>query len=106
MAEVVDLLRNADMGAVLADFDRRNPDEDPVIHFYELFLKEYDAEQKVKRGVFYTPRPVVGFIVRSVHEVLRTEFGLADGLASTATWGEMIATHKAGDRAAAGREGR
>jgi hypothetical protein len=90
ITEVVQLLRNADMAAVLADFDRRNPDEDPVIHFYELFLKEYDAEQKVKRGVFYTPRPVVGFIVRSVDEVLRTEFGLEDGLASTATWSEVI----------------
>jgi len=94
ITEVVELLRNADMEAVLADFDRRNPDEDPVIHFYELFLREYDAEQKVKRGVFYTPRPVVGFIVRSVDEVLRTEFGLEDGLASTATWGEVIATSK------------
>jgi len=91
VAEVVDLLRDADMPAVLADFDRNNPDEDPVIHFYELFLKEYDAAQKVKRGVFYTPRPVVGFIVRSVDEVLRTEFGLADGLAATETWGQVIA---------------
>ncbi|MFN3626098.1 MAG: Eco57I restriction-modification methylase domain-containing protein, partial [Hyphomicrobium sp.] len=95
VGEVVELLRNADMEAVLADFDRKNPDEDPVIHFYELFLKEYDAQQKVKRGVFYTPRPVVGFIVRSVDEVLRTEFHLEDGLASTATWGEVIAASKA-----------
>lgn len=94
ITDVVELLRNADMEAVLADFDRRNPDEDPVIHFYELFLKEYDAAQKVKRGVFYTPRPVVGFIVRSVDEVLRIEFGLEDGLASTATWGEVIAASK------------
>ena len=94
ITDVVELLRNADMEAVLADFDRKNPDEDPVIHFYELFLKEYDSAQKVKRGVFYTPRPVVGFIVRSVDEVLRTEFGLEDGLASTATWGEVIAASK------------
>ncbi|MBO9177008.1 N-6 DNA methylase [Rhizobium sp. 16-488-2a] len=94
VGEVVELLRNADMDAVLADFDRKNPDEDPVIHFYELFLKEYDAEQKVKRGVFYTPRPVVSFIVRSVDEVLRSEFGLEDGLASTATWGEVIDASK------------
>jgi hypothetical protein len=91
ITDVVDLLRDAKMDEVLADFDRNNPDEDPVIHFYELFLKEYDAAQKVKRGVFYTPRPVVGFIVRSVDEVLRTELGLADGLASTATWAEVVA---------------
>lgn len=95
VGDVVELLRNADMEAVMADFDRRNPDEDPVIHFYELFLKEYDAQQKVKRCVFYTPRPVVGFIVRSVDEVLRTEFHLEDGLASTATWADVIDASRA-----------
>jgi predicted helicase len=45
----------------------------------------------MQRGVFYTPRPVVSYIVRSVHEVLQTKFGLSDGLASTVTWGEMAA---------------
>lgn len=89
--DVVEMLRRANMEAVLRDFDDRNPNEDPVIHFYELFLKEYDAQKRMQRGVFYTPRPVVSFIVRSVDEVLRTEFGLEDGLASTATWGEVIA---------------
>ena len=49
----------------------------------------------MKRGVFYTPRPVVSFIVRSVHELLRTEFGLADGLADTTTWAEMSERHEA-----------
>ncbi|WP_380874287.1 DNA methyltransferase [Sphingomonas sp. DBB INV C78] len=88
---VVEMLRRANMEAVLRDFDDRNPNEDPVIHFYELFLKEYDSKKRMQRGVFYTPRPVVNFIVRSVDEVLRTEFGLEDGLASTATWGEVIA---------------
>jgi predicted helicase len=92
--DVVEMLRNADMHSVLLDFDSRNPNEDPVIHFYELFLKEYDAQKRMQRGVFYTPRPVVSFIVRSVDEVLRTEFGLEDGLASTATWGEAIAASK------------
>lgn len=87
--EVVELLRNADMDAVLRDFGDRNPNEDPVIHFYELFLKEYDPVKRMKRGVFYTPRPVVSFIVRSVDEILRTEFGLEDGLADVTTWGEM-----------------
>jgi predicted helicase len=47
----------------------------------------------MQRGVFYTPRPVVSFIVRSVHELLQTEFGLQEGLASTVTWGEMAAKH-------------
>ena len=47
----------------------------------------------MQRGVFYTPRPVVSYIVRSVHELLRTEFGLEDGLADTTTWGEMASAH-------------
>ena len=89
IAEVVELLDNANMEAVVRDFGDRNPREDPVIHFYELFLKEYDAKKRMQRGVFYTPRPVVSYIVRSVHAVLRSEFGLTDGLADTATWGEM-----------------
>ena len=87
--DVVQTLRNTDMDAVLRDFEDRNPLEDPVIHFYEGFLKEYDAKKKVKRGVFYTPRPVVSFIVRSVDEILRKDFGLMYGLADTTTWGEM-----------------
>lgn len=94
VSEVVQLLREAHMEAVLRDFGDRNPEEDPAIHFYELFLKEYDPRKRLRRGVFYTPRPVVSYIVRSVHELLQTEFGLEDGLASTVTWGEMAKRHK------------
>jgi hypothetical protein len=94
VSEVVELLDDANMEAVVLDFGDRNPQEDPVIHFYELFLKEYDARERLKRGVFYTPRPVVSYIVRSVDELLRTEFGLADGLADITTWGEMAKRHK------------
>jgi len=93
VSEVVELLDAANMEAVVRDFGDRNRDEDPVIHFYELFLKEYDAKKRMQRGVFYTPQPVVSYIVRSVHELLESEFGLEDGLASTATWGEMAAKH-------------
>jgi predicted helicase len=91
--EVVELLRSSDIDlpAVLEDFGNRNPGEDPVIRFYEDFLKAYNKELKIKRGVFYTPQPVVSYIVRSVHELLQTEFGISDGLASTITWGEMAA---------------
>jgi predicted helicase len=90
VSEVVALLDRANMEAVLVDFGDRNPQEDPVIHFYELFLKEYDAKKRMQRGVFYTPRPVVAFIVRSVHEILRNDFGLEDGLADTATWADVL----------------
>lgn len=93
--EVVDLLRGeqTDLPAILRDFGNRQPGEVPVIHFYEHFLRAYDAELKIERGVFYTPKPVVSYIVRGVHELLQTEFGLEDGLASTVTWDEMLTKH-------------
>jgi predicted helicase len=87
--DVVELLDATNMEAVLRDFGDKNPLEDPVIHFFEGFLQEYDNKIKKARGVFYTPRPIVSFIVRSVDELLRTEFGIEDGLADTTTWGEM-----------------
>ena len=88
--EVVEFLAEANMQAVLMDFGKKNPNEDPVLHFYEHFLKDYDGLMRKNRGVYYTPLPVVRFIVRSVDEVLKAEFGLKDGLADTTTWGEMI----------------
>jgi len=93
--EVVDLLRDprTRLDLVLKDFGNRRRDEDPVIHFYEDFLSAYNKKLKVQRGVFYTPQPVVSYIVRSVHELLQKEFDLADGLADTTTWGEMLAKH-------------
>ena len=94
VSEVVELLDQANMEAVIRDFGDKNPLQDPVIHFYEHFLKAYDKQQKVKRGVFYTPQPVVSYIVRSVDKLLRKEFGLADGLADTTTWSEMVKRHK------------
>jgi hypothetical protein len=57
--------------------------QDPVIHFYEDFLKEYDAELRKKMGAYYTPLPVVRFIVRAVDHILKSEFDLAEGLADT-----------------------
>jgi len=91
--DVVEMLRLANIEAVKSDFDDRNPQHDPVIHFYELFLKKYDTKKKMQRGVFYTPKPVVSYIVRSVHEILQKEFGLPDGLADTTTWGQMLKKH-------------
>jgi hypothetical protein len=85
IGQLLDLFRQTDIEAILQDFGRQSGSgrEDPVVHFYELFLSEYDKAQKVQRGVFYTPDPVVSYIVRSVDHLLKTEFGLADGLADT-----------------------
>jgi predicted helicase len=92
--DVIELLDRANMEAVVRDFGDRNPQEDPVVHFYELFLKEYDPQKRMQRGVFYTPRPVVSYIVRSVDALLRREFGLEGGLADTITWGEITKVRK------------
>lgn len=88
--DIAALLERVDVtkvfGAGDVDSDKAT---DPIIHFYEPFLAVYDKKLKIDRGVFFTPRPVVSYIVRSVHELLQTEFKLEDGLASIATWGDM-----------------
>lgn len=87
IGNVVDLLKHTKTDAIIADFNRQTGGgrEDPVIHFYEEFLAAYDKMQKVQRGVYYTPQPVVNFIVRAVDTIIKKDFGLEDGLASTAT---------------------
>ena len=87
IGNVVDLLKHTKTDAIIADFNRQTGGgkEDPVIHFYEEFLTAYDKAQKVQRGVYYTPQPVVNFIVRAVDTIIKRDFGLEDGLASTAT---------------------
>ena len=84
VGNVIDLLVNTRTDAIIQDFNRQTGGgkEDPVIHFYEEFLTAYDKEQKIQRGVFYTPQPVVNFIVKSVDNILKDEFDLIDGLAS------------------------
>ena len=77
------LLARADMDAILDGFGRRSRRRDPVVHFYEDFLAAYDPAQKEMRGVFYTPDPVVSWIVRSIDRLLRRDFGIADGLADS-----------------------
>ena len=72
-----------DMEQVLRHFGKVTKRDDPFLHFYENFLAEYNPAKRKARGVWYTPEPVVNFIVRAVDEVLKTEFGLPDGLADT-----------------------
>jgi len=81
--DLVQLLAAADIPAVLKNFGRRTRLQDPVVHFYETFLAEYDPKLREKRGVYYTPSPVVSYIVRSVDKILKQSFELPDGLADT-----------------------
>lgn len=68
---------------ILKNYGKSTKMEDPIIHFYETFLSEYDPKLRKARGVWYTPQPVVDFIVRAVDNILKTEFDLAQGLADT-----------------------
>lgn len=70
-----------DVADILKDFGRKTKTTDPIIHFYETFLSKYDKTLRKMRGVYYTPQPVVEYIVRAVDDILKTEFGLPDGLA-------------------------
>ena len=81
--ELTQVLGATDMEAVLADFGKRTRREDPLVHFYETFLAQYDPKLRELRGVYYTPEPVVSYIVRSVDHLLREEFDCPDGLADT-----------------------
>ena len=72
-----------DVAKLMDGFGKLTGQNDPFLHFYETFLAAYNPSKRKARGVWYTPEPVVNFIVRAVDEVLQTEFGLPDGLADT-----------------------
>lgn len=80
--EISNVLSNADAKKIFSEFFRTRKGEDPVYHFYETFLAKYDPEERERRGVYYTPKPVVSYIVRSLHKILTQTFGVEDGLAS------------------------
>jgi hypothetical protein len=80
---VAQVLGHADLDAILRGFGAKTHTEDPLVHFYETFLAEYDPQLREKRGVYYTPDPVVSYIVRSVDCLLREVFAMPDGLATT-----------------------
>ena len=82
---LADVFRATDVKAILKNFGKNTQMNDPIIHFYETFLSEYNPALRKSRGVWYTPAPVVNFIVRAVDDILKTEFNLKDGLASTET---------------------
>jgi len=81
--ELVQIFLASDVADIMRNFGTRTKQEDPVIHFYETFLAAYDPKLRKARGVWYTPEPVVNFIVRAVDDILKTEFGLPQGLADT-----------------------
>jgi len=80
---LVNIFNRCNVSDILKNYGKSTKMEDPIIHFYETFLKEYDPKLRKARGVWYTPQPVVNFIVRAVDDILKAEFGLPSGLADT-----------------------
>lgn len=80
---LVEIFLACNVAELLKNYGKSTKTEDPIIHFYETFLSEYDPKLRKARGVWYTPAPVVNFIVRAVDDILKTEFGLPQGLADT-----------------------
>jgi predicted helicase len=80
--DIAEVLFVADVNKLLQDYFREGKGKDPVVHFYETFLAEYDPKTRERRGVYYTPEPVVSYIVRSLHHILKDSFGRVDGMAS------------------------
>lgn len=81
--DLVAVMRASDPHSLFEKYGQFTARNDPFVHFYEDFLAAYNPKKRKSRGVWYTPEPVVDFIVRAVDDVLKTEFGLADGLADT-----------------------
>jgi len=81
--DLVNIFLACNVDEILKNYGKSTKMEDPIIHFYETFLSEYDPKLRKARGVWYTPAPVVNFIVRAVDDILKTEFDLPQGLADT-----------------------
>ena len=80
---LVDIFLACNVAEILKNYGKSTKMEDPIIHFYETFLSEYDPKLRKARGVWYTPAPVVNFQVRAIDEILKTEFNLPQGIADS-----------------------
>jgi predicted helicase len=83
--ELVNLLKHTRIDLILKDFGKGKGKQDPVVHFYETFLAAYDPKIREVRGVYYTPEPVVSYIVRSIDHLLKARFRRPKGLADENT---------------------
>ncbi len=93
--DLIQTLDHADMGRVMEDFGKHGRRRDPVVHFYETFLQAYDPKLRELRGVYYTPEPVVNYIVQSIDRLLKDKFGIKAGLADHS---KITVTRKEGER--------
>lgn len=100
--DLVNIFLACNVEQMLKNYGKSTKMEDPIIHFYEDFLSEYDPKLRKARGVWYTPAPVVNFIVRAVDDILKTEFDLPMGLADTSKTNIMLDTQTPDKRSESG----
>ena len=99
---LVEIFLACNVEEILKNYGKSTKMEDPIIHFYETFLSEYDPKLRKARGVWYTPQPVVNFIVRAVDDILKTEFDLPQGLADTSKTKITVNTQNSDKRSTTG----
>ncbi len=95
--DLVTVFQATDLKKIMATYVRDKQHHDPMIHFYEDFLAEYNPKLRKSKGVWYTPQPVVGFIVKAVDEILQREFGLSEGLADYSMIEREVAVEQSHD---------
>ena len=96
--DLVTVFRATDLKKIMATYGHNKRHHDPMIHFYEDFLSEYNPKLRKSKGVWYTPQPVVGFIVRAVDEILQKDFGLSEGLADYSIIEKEVAVEQSRDK--------
>ena len=96
--DLVTVFQATNLQKIMASYSRDKLHHDPMIHFYEDFLSEYNPKLRKSKGVWYTPQPVVGFIVRAVDEILQKDFGLQEGLADYSMIERKVAIEQSRDR--------
>lgn len=95
---LAEVFLHADVKSILEGYGKKTAQTDPIIHFYETFLAKYDAKLRKAKGVWYTPQPVVSFIVRAVDDILKDKFDLKDGLADASKTTIEIEAHEGADQ--------
>lgn len=96
--DLATVFQATDIQKIMKTYVQDKRHHDPMIHFYEDFLSEYNPKLRKSKGVWYTPQPVVGFIVRAVDEILQSEFGLAEGLADYSMIEKEVAVEQSHDK--------
>ena len=96
--DLVTVFLATDLRKIMKNYGGSKHHHDPMIHFYEDFLAEYNPKLRKSKGVWYTPQPVVGFIVRAVDEILQKEFGLSEGLADYSMIEKSVVAEQSRDK--------